>query len=272
MFKDRFVTVGGLQLRVASELDRPGTPLLIFNGIGASAGILHPLVEALSLPVLTFDLPGVGGSRASLLPRRMCQFARLARQLLAELGIDHCHVMGISWGGALAQQFARQYPDVTGRLILVATSPGCLMVPPRPSVLLNMATPLRYMSANYFRTIAGNIYGGDFRRDPLLRERHARRMTPPSVLGYLGQLFAVSGWTSLHWLRRLRMPVLILAGRDDPIIPLANARLLQRLLPDARLVLFDCGHLFVLTRLEQVCQEIAGFLQDPRGDSSPVTN
>ena len=169
MFRDELVEVAGLQLRVASELDRPGTPLLIFNGIGASAGILHKLVETLSLPVITFDLPGVGGSRPSLVPRRMWQFARLGRRLLSVLGIDHCHVMGISWGGALAQQFAWQYPQVTGRLILVATSPGCVMIPPRPSVLLNMATPLRYLSAGHFRRIAGNIYGGDFRSDEMLR-------------------------------------------------------------------------------------------------------
>ena len=83
MIRDRLVKVEGLQLRVASELDRPGTPLLIFNGIGASAGILHPIVETLSLPVITFDLPGVGGSRPSFLPRRMWQYARLARRLLA---------------------------------------------------------------------------------------------------------------------------------------------------------------------------------------------
>jgi len=272
MIRDRLVEVEGLQLRVASELDRPGTPLLIFNGIGASAGILHPIVETLSLPVITFDLPGVGGSRPSFLPRRMWQYARLARRLLAELQVEHCYVMGISWGGALAQQFARQYPDVTRRLVLVATSPGCIMIPPRPGVLLNMATPLRYLSAGYFRRVAGNIYGGDFRNDARLRERHARRMTPPSALGYMGQLFAMSGFTSLPWLHRLRMQALVLAGRDDPIIPVANARLLHRLLPDARLVLFDCGHLFLLTRLEQFCRELDGFLLEPGGKQDPVTD
>jgi pimeloyl-ACP methyl ester carboxylesterase len=68
------------------------------------------------------------------------------------------------------------------------------------------------------------------------------------------------------------MPALVLAGRDDPIIPLANARLLQRLLPDARLVLFDCGHLFLLTRLEQFCRELDGFLLEPGGKQDLVTD
>lgn len=260
MIRDRFLPVDGHRLRVVSELDRPGTPLLIFNGIGASAGLLHPLFERLSVPVVTFDLPGVGGSSRSLLPRRMFQYAAIARRLLDTLEIERCHVMGISWGGGLAQQFAWQYPDVTGRLILAATSPGSLMVPPRPEVILRMATPWRYLSAGYFRRIAGEIYGGDFRSDEVLRERHARKMTPPSIVGYLGQLFALSGWTSLPFLHRIRAPALVMAGEDDPIIPLANARLLKRRLPDASLSVYDCGHLFVLTRLPRVCREIDGFL------------
>lgn len=260
MIRDHFRDIDGQQLRVVTELDRPGTPLLIFNGIGASAGLLHPLFVHLNVPVITFDIPGVGGSKTPLLPRRMWQFARLARKLLADLKIERCHVMGISWGGGLAQQFARQFPEVTDRLILAATSTGSLMVPPKPGVILRMATPMRYMSAGFFRRIAGDIYGGDFREDAVLRERHSRRMTPPSVAGYLGQLYALSGWTSLPWLHRVQAPALILAGEDDPIIPLSNARLLHKRLPNAELRVFDCGHLFVLTRVREVCTDIDEFL------------
>ncbi len=261
MIRDHFRDVDGHHLRVVCELDRPGTPLLIFNGIGASAGLLHPLFVKLNVPVVTFDLPGVGGTKASLMPRRMWQFARLARKLLETLAIDRCHVMGISWGGGLAQQFAWQFPEVTDRLILAATSMGAVMVPPSPTVMLRMATPMRYLNAGHFRRIAGDIYGGDFREDRVLREHHARRMTPPSILGYLGQLFAMSGWTSLPWLHRVRAPTLIMAGDDDPIIPLSNTRLLKSRLPNAEISVFDCGHLFVLTRLDRVCTEIDEFLQ-----------
>lgn len=261
MIRDHIREVGGQHLRVVTALDRPGMPLLIFNGIGASAGLLHPLFLRLKVPVLTFDVPGIGGSRTSLKPRRLWQFARLARQLLDDLEIERCHVMGISWGGGLAQQFAWQYPAITERLILAATSTGSVMVPPKPGVILRMATPLRYLSARHFRQIAGDIYGGDFRTDDVLREHHARRMTPPSIIGYLSQLFALSGWTSLPWLHRIQAPALVLAGEDDPIIPLANARILASRLPNATLKTFDCGHLFILTRVEPVCTAIDEFLR-----------
>ena len=260
MTEERYVDVAEHRLRVLNTLGRPGTPILIFNGIGASVDLLRPLVEALGMPVIAFDLPGVGATRASIVPRRMPELATLAAQLLDQFEVERCHIMGVSWGGGLAQQFARQYPERTDRLVLAATSTGHLMVPPRISVMLRMATPLRYLSASYFKTIAGEIYGGDFRNAPDRAEKHARLMAPPSIWGYLGQLYALSGWTSLFWLHEVQAPTLVLAGEDDPIIPLSNAHILVDRIPDARLSTYDCGHLFVLTRLERVAKELDEFL------------
>jgi poly(3-hydroxyalkanoate) depolymerase len=271
-----FHEVGGDRLRVAST--RPdkasGLPLLIFNGIGASTELLEPFMRRLTgVATLTFDLPGVGASKPSPLIRRLPGYAQLAREILDEFGIDRVHVMGISWGGGLAQQFTRQYPDRVGRLVLAATSTGHLMVPPRPSVLLKMATPMRYLSAGFFKSIAGSIYGGDFRNDDVLTERHARRMAPPSIYGYLNQLFALTGWTSVHWLHQITQPTLVMAGDDDPIIPLVNARLLARLIPNARLEIFDCGHLFLLTRLERSVATVGSFLsEDQPATDGPIAS
>jgi poly(3-hydroxyoctanoate) depolymerase len=258
-----FRSIGSDRLRTAATrpVDASGPPLLIFNGIGASTELLEPLMRRMtSVATLTFDLPGVGASQPSLLVRRLPGYAQLARELLDELGIDKVHVMGISWGGGLAQQFTRQYPERVERLVLAATSTGHLMVPPRPSVLLRMATPLRYLSAGYFKGIAGSIYGGDFRKNTELTERHARRMAPPSMLGYLNQLWALTGWTSAFWLHQITQPTLVMAGDDDPIIPLVNARLLARLIPNSQLEIFDCGHLFLLTRLERSATTLERFL------------
>ena len=119
---------------------------------------------------------------------------------------------------------------------------------------------MRYLSAGYFQRIAGAIYGGDFRHDRALAERYARRMAPPSALGYLHQLWALTGWTSAFWLHRIEQPTLVMAGADDPIVPLVNARLLARLIPNAELTVFDCGHLFLLTRLERSVATLERFL------------
>lgn len=260
MISEQYQTIAGQRLRIVANFEGEGTPLLIFNGIGASAGLLRPLMLRLKVPVITFDLPGVGASKPSLIPRRMRDLARLATHVLDSLDVRRCHVMGISWGGGLAQQFARQYPQRTERLILAATSTGHVMVPPNPSVILRMATPLRYLSANYFKKIAGEIYGGDFRNNPARSQEHAKHMTPPSITGYLSQLYALTGWTSLFWLHEIQAPALVMAGTDDPIIPLINARILANRLPNGSLNTYDCGHLFMLTRAKQVARDIDDFL------------
>ncbi|MCZ6619917.1 MAG: alpha/beta fold hydrolase, partial [Gammaproteobacteria bacterium] len=151
------------------------------------------------------------------------------------------------------------------RLILAATATGHIMVPPSPMVMLKLATPLRYLSARYFRSIAGDIYGGDFRDSPQRREAQVRRMAPPSMWGYFSQLYALTGWTSIFWLGEIKTRTLVMAGDDDPIIPLANARLLANRLPNARLSIYDCGHLFLLTRLNRASTEIDEFLFESTG-------
>ena len=265
-----FRDVGGQRLHIASKAlgQKDATPILIFNGIGANASLLEPLLHKLKLPSLIFDLPGVGGSPASLLPSRMPGLADLALGLLDELGIARVHVMGVSWGGGLAQQFAYQHPERSDCLILAATSSGHLMVPPSPRVWLRLATPLRYFSTYYFKKIAGDIYGGDFRVDKARVNKHVRRMSPPSLWGYLSQLYAMTGWTSAFFLHKIIQPTLVMSGTDDPIIPLSNARFLVDRIPNAQLDLYDCGHLFLLTRLEQAVTSIESFVASHCGSET----
>jgi poly(3-hydroxyalkanoate) depolymerase len=258
-----FHDVDGERLYVADtgRTDEAATPLLIFNGIGASTRLLEPLLRALHHHrVILFDLPGVGASRVASRIRRLGALATLTTQLLDRLGVDRVNILGVSWGGGLAQEYARRYPERCERLVLAATSTGHLMVPPNPLVMWRMATPLRYLSAGYAKAIAGAIYGGDLRRDSARTEEHVRRMEPPSWWGYASQLYALAGWTSLPWLHQLRLPTLVMAGRDDPLVPLVNARLLARLIPNAELEIYDCGHLFLLTRTVDAVTRIERFL------------
>lgn len=260
-----FESVGGDRIRLAatSPPNAHPIPLLIFNGIGASVEILEPFMRRMTgFRVITFDLPGVGASKNTALARRMPDFARLAIEVLDAIGVERVFVMGISWGGGLAQQFAHDHPDRSERLVLAATSTGHLMVPPSLPVMIHMSTPLRYLSAAYFKRIAGTIYGGDFRTDKGLTDRYTRLMAPPSVLGYINQLYAMTGWTSIFWAHRIHQPTLIMAGEDDPIIRLSNARLLNSLIPNSRLEVFDCGHLFLLTRLTKSVASVQRFLGD----------
>lgn len=261
-----FVEVEGIRLRVAIQRGAGGgTPLLIFNGIGANFELVFPFMAAMGgIEILIFDVPGIGCSEMSWRPRRFSGLARLSAKLLDQLGYPEVDIAGVSWGGALAQQFARQFPKRCRRLVLAATSPGVVMVPGRPRALRKMVTPQRYLSPTYLQHNAGAIYGGEAERDPGIIVEHAARIIAPRVMGYLYQLGAGFGWTSIHWLHRLRQPTLILAGAEDPLVPVANARILALLVPNNRLfVVPGGGHLFMLHSIDRVVPVIRDFLQSP---------
>ena len=260
----RILRIGGRALRVAvREGTSGGPPLLLCNGIGASLELLQPFVDALDLrrEVIRFDMPGIGGSPAPLLPYHLGTSAPLLAGLLDQLGYPQADVLGISWGGGLAQQFALSRPGRVRRLVLVATGPGALMVPGHPRVLLRMLTPRRHRDPGYAVRIAGELYGGSARTNPALARDllHATTRLGPSR-GYYYQLISSAGWTSLPRLPRLRPPTLILAGDDDPIIPLVNARVMHRLIAHSELHIYHGGHLELAADAERIAPVVEAFL------------
>jgi poly(3-hydroxyalkanoate) depolymerase len=262
----RTVAAGGRTLRVSV---RPGTdpsipPLLLMNGIGASLEVLQPFVDAVDArrSVVRFDVPGVGGSPRPVVPYTLATFSPVVAGMLGRLGFDgQVDVLGLSWGGGLAQHFAVQYRHRVRRLVLVATATGSLMVPADPRVLARMLTPRRHRDPGYARSIAGEIYGGTMRAHP---ERAAHVLHSHTRLGprrgYYYQLAASTGWSSLPFLKLIRQPTLLVMGDDDPIIPEVNARIMARLLPDARLHLYEGGHIALITEPDRLAPVIEEFL------------
>ncbi len=270
----RSIMVGGQQLRVAvrpGNASRAGNasrvPLLLLNGIGASLELLQPFVDQLdpALEVIRFDVPGVGGSPPPSLPYRFTGLCRLAAGLLSELGHREADVLGISWGGAVAQHFAVFRRKRCRRLVLVSTATGSLMVPARPAVLARMVTPRRYLDPGYLREVAADLYGGSARSQP---DRVSAMMHADSRVGsrqgYLYQLAAGAGWTSLPFLPLIRQPTLILSGDDDPLIPLVNARLMNSLIPRSRLHVYHGGHLSLVTEAAELAPVVDDFLEEDR--------
>ncbi|HEX2072227.1 MAG TPA: poly(3-hydroxyalkanoate) depolymerase [Geodermatophilus sp.] len=259
------MTVGGRTLRVSV---RPGgdavPPLLLMNGIGASMEVLQPFVDALDRrrTVIRFDVPGVGGSPRPVVPYVLATLSPVIAGILDQLGHEEpVDVLGLSWGGGLAQHFAVQHRWRCRRLVLAATGTGSLMVPGHPRVLARMLTPRRHHDPEYTRRVAGEMYGGTMRTDPARAARvlHAATRLGPGV-GYYYQLAASAGWSSLPFLRLIRQPTLILAGDDDPIIPVINAHVMARLIPAAHLHVYQGGHLALITEARDLAPVVEDFL------------
>jgi poly(3-hydroxyalkanoate) depolymerase len=259
----RTIIVDGQHLRVGI---RPGngtrTPLLLMNGFGVNFEVLQPFVDALdpAIEVIRFDVPGTGGSPAPLVPYRFSMHAWLVTKMLDQLGYRQVDALGVSWGGALAQQFAFQYSRRCRRLILVSTGTGALMVPGRPWALAQMATPRRYQDPAYMAQNAGEIYGGKMRTRPELAHEFARTVRSGGLQGYFYQMLGGVGWTSVPWLPFLWQPTLILHGDDDPLVPLVNAKIMHRLIPHSKLYIFHDGHLGLGTSARELAQVVEQFL------------
>jgi pimeloyl-ACP methyl ester carboxylesterase len=150
------------------------------------------------------------------------------------------------------------------RLILCGTSAGLGSLPPRnPLIPLVLATPYRYYAPGHYARVAPFVAGGRTARDPevLRRQMAARKASPPSWAGYARQMYAAWGWSSLPWLHQIPHRTLVVAGADDPIMPVANSRVLAWRIPRARLEVLDgAGHLFLVDEPETASGPITRFL------------
>jgi poly(3-hydroxyalkanoate) depolymerase len=266
----RNVSVRGLRARVSVRpaqgrlVDEP--PLLMCNGLGASFETLQPLVDALDPDrgVVRFDVPGVGGSAAPILPYPIAALSSWVTTMMAKLDHREFDVLGLSWGGVLAQQLAVQSRRRVRRVVLVATGTGWLMLPARPSVVAKLLTPSRHRDPEYAARIAPQLYGGTMRSNPELGAQllhNATRVGPRR--GYFYQLTAMTCWASLPFLRLIRQPTLVMGGDDDPIIRVANLRIQAALIPSATLHLYRGGHLAILTEADELAPVIEQFLGEP---------
>jgi len=259
--------VGGRTLRVAQwRLDEPSEhlPILFFNGIGANIEAVAPMAHALiDRGFIMFDMPGVGGSPEPAVPYNIVTMAWTSAQLLDQLGVEQVDVMGISWGGGMAQHFAIQHPGRVRKVTLIATSMGMLIKSGNPAAMTEMASPRRYIDPDFMMKNFETLYSEGLGKGPG-KEGHMARLKPPTMRGLLYQTIAMLGWTSAPALPFLRKPVLVMMGDDDQIVPLINGKWIASLVPNAQLkILEGGGHLFLLSHKEECVEAIRDFLVSP---------
>ena len=268
-----FVRVDGHLVRVSTRGE--GRPLLLIMGLGGNIEMWDPLERALTrrgVQTIAYDASGTGESPPRVIPQGMHGLARQAAHVLDALGQPDADVLGVSFGGAVAQELTLANPHRVRRLVLASTTCGLGAVPGNPVALALLATPLRYYSPGFLRLTANVLYGPEAAdHEGLLRSQiNARRARPPSVWGYFGQLVAGISWSSLPWLHRIRQPTLVLSGAADPIVPPINARILAGRIPNAELeIVPGAGHLLLMEHAQPVAERIATFLGLP-AQTSPA--
>jgi pimeloyl-ACP methyl ester carboxylesterase len=264
----RLVQANGLS--IYSEVHGQGQPLLLHSGVWAGTQSWDRLLPHLTgYRVVTFDPPGIGRSPRPAHPLTMRDLASVGTALLDGLGIGSADVLGISFGGAVAQQMAISHPSRVRRLVLASTVFGSVGMPGDAQALWHFLQSGHYSRERLEQT-AGVMFGGRLRTEPgLIHSLRIRR--PSDTRAAVYRLTALASWSSLPWLWTIRQPVLIVCGDDDPITPPINHQIMATLLPHARLELVrGGGHLMLLDSPDRVAPLVTRFLGGQRQGSGPA--
>ena len=258
-------------IRLYYELAGEGTPLVFISGTGgdlrAQPNIFKaPLAGVFTL--LAYDQRGLGRSEKPDRPYTMADYADDAAALMDAVGWNRAHVVGVSFGGMVAQHMALRHPERIDRLVLVCTSSGGSGGASYPLHELQQMTaeerarflipindtrcdsewqrnnPQAVQQAVEFRLAATRLGGDD----------------PRSEMGARRQLEARQDHDIYDRLQDIRMPTLLCGGRFDGIATPGNMRAMADRIPNAQLELFEGGHLFLIQD-KQAYPAIIRFLQ-----------
>lgn len=263
------VSVFGHRIRVAIRpaVGERTSTVVIVNGIGSRLDTLDTLVAHMgpSLEVIRFDPPGVGGSWSWGVPYGIPHVAAAVTAILDRLDRrDPVDLIGYSWGGLVAQQVALQSARRIRRLILLSTNTGVLSVPGSMQSMAMMFNPLMAQISHADDKSIGRIYGGLARQRPSDVRRLLKADLESHAQGLMLQLLAAMTWTTLPMAWYIWQPTMVLAGTDDPMVPLCNARILADQIPDGRLYTHDGGHLDALLDPERFGPMMSRFLTAQR--------
>jgi poly(3-hydroxyoctanoate) depolymerase len=250
-----FIETAGQRVRYRVRGDGP--PLLMINGLGAPLEFLRPLEPKLGdFCIVTVDAPGAGRSSTPEGPFGMDRFAEVMEDVLDHLGMDAISVLGLSFGGQIAQELARRSPGLVWKLILVSTVCTSTVNPRAIPILARRAQSLyrRYAADS------GTQLRGPEPSLPRLQWGLLRKLAP-SGRGFFVQSRASMTWSSRRWLNQLEMPVLVIHGTDDPLVPLRQSMLIASSVRDGRLeVIPGGGHTWILKEPAAASRLIRAFL------------
>jgi 3-oxoadipate enol-lactonase len=243
-------------LEVHYETAGAGPPVLFIGGTGGDLrqkpNVLDgPLVRHFS--VATYDQRGLGRTSKPDRPATMAEYGADAAGVIEHLGWSRAHVVGVSFGGMVAQELAIQRPDLVDRLVLCCTSSGGAGAPSYPLHELTdldederLRTQLAISDTRNDRAWQGANPDRAARFLDGMRARPTFDDSPEAAAGARRQLEARAGHDTWDRLPSITAPTLVCAGRYDGIAPVANSEALAARIAGARLEVFEGGHLFLL--------------------------
>jgi len=250
-----------------------GDPLLLIMGLGYTSVMWHrtrPLL-AQHFRTIAFDNRGVGRSAVPPGPYSIAAMASDAAAVLDAAGVARAHVIGVSMGGMIAQEFALQYPARTRSLVLGCTSAGGPSAVRAESKVLDVLLARGMTMEQAREAILPYIYDAATPRERIDEDVRLRQPWLPSPEGYMAQLQAILAWESYSRIAQITAPTLVIHGTSDALVPPGNGELIAQRIPGAKLVrLNHASHLFTTDQTEAANREILEFLL-PQARREPIS-
>ena len=260
----RHEIVSGLPIAVRRA--GTGPALVLLHGFASDSRAWLPQLEQLSseFSVIAWDAPGAGASPDPPGTFTFVDWADALAGLLDALAVPEAHVLGISWGGVLAQEFYQRHQGRTRSLVLADTYAGWTGSLGKDAAAHRLATMLEDAAlapADFVQRYLPGMFG---------------RTPPPGAVATLGRLLAehhpvgfrlmataLARADTRDLIRRIQVPTLLLWGDQDERSPIAVGRQLAAEVPGARLNLIDgAGHVSNLDRPIEFNAAVAEFLRD----------
>ena len=258
-------TLGNVDIHY--EVYGNGEPLVLIPGFAAGAWIWFKQVASLAtkFKVVTFDPRGIGQSSFDSEPLTMRSLADDTAALLRGLGVERAHILGVSFGGFVAQEFGLAYPEATRTLSLCCTSfGGPNHVSPSIDILTAVLSRNGFNTEERIRRILLPAFSSDFVRshpsevDEVIKLRLAN---PVVEEAFNAQLKAGIGFDAESRVDGIKAPTLVFSGDADRIVPVQNSRNLAERIPGARLRLVaGGGHLFFIEEPDVFNRNLVEFL------------
>jgi pimeloyl-ACP methyl ester carboxylesterase len=258
------LTIDGTSLHY--EIRGSGSPLLLLTGIGLDTSAWGSFADALAheFRVLLLDARGAGRSGSPPPPYTTARLAADAAALLDHLAVGPAHVLGLSLGGLVAQELALLAPRGVRSLVLAATA---ARLPGRPRRALDAWRRLLLAATDgdaFRREQIAWVLGSATLEDDGVVEGVASAFAAaplPPAQGFAGQAAACIAHDARERLSQVRVPALVLAGRDDALVPCSATESLAAMLPGARFEAHPGGHAFLLESGERVTASVIQFLR-----------
>jgi 3-oxoadipate enol-lactonase len=255
------------EISINYEVSGSGPRVLFFNGSGATLKSTALLIGALAktCTVLAHDQRGLGETSIPEGPYTMAQYAQDGAALLDHVGWETCAVVGISFGGMVAQEFAVSYPQRVEKLVLLCTSAGGDAGASYPLHELGAlpaeerAARITTLTDTRFTPEWLATHPDDAAMVAMRNEQAAVPKSKDTIKGEMLQLGARIGHDVSDRLHQVTAPVFVTAGRFDGIAPVSNSEEIVKRLPDATLSIYEGGHIFT-AQDRQAIVDIRNFL------------